>query len=608
MKDANHRLPLLGVRTSSVRLPQSHRLGFRWPHIAPSQAQRPTRHVPPTALAIEADTVMQGAPGRSENMSAVAAPHTRSGNDTIDMGRAPTSGVKRSQLHGVTEPAGATISRVSDRPGVQPATPDPAPRSDPRSPSVAGESTETIRPRFSVLLAVLTAIQALLPTVVAVICLGAIVTLYGEIFDLRAPEVVIMAILCLFLVRLPAHLTEQLRSPPLHTAVRLFARWLMLLLALAAIEPLIRGFGTFHNARAIVLTWAAFTPLMLVAAVVAVDAANRRLLRDVAEARTCVFVGYNEMSEALSIRLARTPSLYLKPIGFFDDRNDARLGLGGPSTVAGKLSDLAAFAKVHRVDVIFISLPARQLNRVAYLVDELQDTTASIYYLPDVFVFDLIQARAGQIAGVPVIALLESPISGYGVVMKRLFDVCVATLMLIVAAPLLAVVSALIKATSPGPVLFWQRRYGLDGAEILVYKFRTMRAADDGPVVNQATRDDPRVTTVGRFLRRTSIDELPQLLNVLQGSMSLVGPRPHAVAHNEQYRRLIKGYMLRHKVLPGITGLAQVNGARGETARLEDMQMRIMHDLDYLRRWSPALDVKIMLLTVWRALRDKKAY
>src|SRR6185369_1781457 len=159
-----------------------------------------------------------------------------------------------------------------------------------------------------------------------------------------------------------------------------------------------------------------------------------------------------------------------------------------------------------------------------------------------------------------------------------------------------------VKVTSAGPVLFKQRRYGLDGQEILIWKFRTMTVLEDGESVRQATRADTRVTPLGRILRRYSLGELPQLFNVLQGSMSLVGPRPHAVAHNEEYRQLIKGYMVRHKAPPGITGLAQINGCRGETSRVEDMQARVNYDLEYLRRWSPLLDLKILALTAVRIL------
>jgi putative colanic acid biosynthesis UDP-glucose lipid carrier transferase len=165
-----------------------------------------------------------------------------------------------------------------------------------------------------------------------------------------------------------------------------------------------------------------------------------------------------------------------------------------------------------------------------------------------------------------------------------------------------------VKMSSPGPVLFKQRRYGLDGKEIVVYKFRTMNVLEDGNVIKQATRNDRRVTRFGAFLRRYSLDELPQFFNVLQGSMSVVGPRPHAVAHNETYRRLIKGYMIRHKVKPGITGLAQVNGLRGETDTLDKMQLRIEHDLDYLRNWSLQLDLQIVVKTIFVLLKDQDAF
>jgi putative colanic acid biosynthesis UDP-glucose lipid carrier transferase len=228
--------------------------------------------------------------------------------------------------------------------------------------------------------------------------------------------------------------------------------------------------------------------------------------------------------------------------------------------------------------------------------------------VPDIFVFDLIQARSGEIHGIPVVAMCETPFYGYRGVTKRLTDIILSTLILLLLLPLLLLVAILVRGSSPGPVIFKQRRYGLDGREIAVYKFRTMKVTEDGAYVRQASKDDPRITKIGAVLRRSSLDELPQLINVLQGRMSLVGPRPHAVAHNEEYRKLIKGYMVRHKVLPGITGLAQVNGCRGETSQLEDMEARVNFDLDYLRHWSPLLDIKIILLTVLVLFRDEKAY
>ncbi|MGH8258488.1 MAG: exopolysaccharide biosynthesis polyprenyl glycosylphosphotransferase [Steroidobacteraceae bacterium] len=222
--------------------------------------------------------------------------------------------------------------------------------------------------------------------------------------------------------------------------------------------------------------------------------------------------------------------------------------------------------------------------------------------------FDLIQARTGDLLGIPVVALCETPFCGYRGVVKRMTDIGLAAVLLLFVSPILLAVAVAVALSSAGPIIFKQRRYGLDGEEIIVYKFRTMTVVEDGARVVQATKDDARITPVGRFLRRHSLDELPQLVNVLQGRMSLVGPRPHAIAHNEEYRKLIKGYMMRHKVPPGITGLAQINGFRGETVRVEDMRARVEYDLEYLRQWSPLLDLKILLLTPLRLLKDERAY
>jgi putative colanic acid biosynthesis UDP-glucose lipid carrier transferase len=238
----------------------------------------------------------------------------------------------------------------------------------------------------------------------------------------------------------------------------------------------------------------------------------------------------------------------------------------------------------------------------------LQDTTTSVYFLPDIYTFDLMQARIDHLAGMPVVAVCETPFTGINNVVKRLSDVVLATLISIMLIPVMMIIAVAVKLSSPGPVIFRQRRYGLYGEEILVYKFRTMTVADDGAKIVQATKDDARITRVGAFLRRSSLDELPQFINVIQGRMSIVGPRPHAVAHNELYRKLIKGYMLRHKVKPGITGWAQVNGLRGETETLEKMQARIEYDLDYLRSWSLTLDLWIIVRTVWVVLKRDNAY
>jgi putative colanic acid biosynthesis UDP-glucose lipid carrier transferase len=238
----------------------------------------------------------------------------------------------------------------------------------------------------------------------------------------------------------------------------------------------------------------------------------------------------------------------------------------------------------------------------------LRDTTTSIYFVPDQFVTELIQCRMSSVVDIPVVAVCETPFVGLNGLLKRLSDIIISFAALLLLAPVLLTIALLVRLGSPGPAIFRQRRYGLDGEEINVYKFRSMRVEENGAQIKQAKRNDSRVTRLGAILRRTSLDELPQLVNVLQGRMSLVGPRPHAVAHNELYRKLIKGYMVRHKVRPGITGWAQVNGLRGETDTVEKMAARIRYDLDYLRNWSLRLDIHILFKTLVLVANDKQAY
>ncbi|MCU0624308.1 MAG: undecaprenyl-phosphate glucose phosphotransferase [Gemmatimonadaceae bacterium] len=294
---------------------------------------------------------------------------------------------------------------------------------------------------------------------------------------------------------------------------------------------------------------------------------------------------------------------------FFDDRTPDRLGTDLEAPISGRIDSVADFVRANRVDQIYIALPMASQPRILKLLDELRDTTASIFFLPDIFLYDLIQARVDTVGGLPVVAVCETPFHGTTGVIKRLSDMLIASAAIVVAGPVMLATAIAVRVTSPGPILFRQRRYGLDGQEIVVWKFRTMKVQEDGAVVRQATKDDDRITPLGRFLRRTSLDELPQFFNVLQGRMSVVGPRPHAVAHNEMYRKLIKGYMIRHKVKPGITGWAQVNGARGETDTIDKMRTRIEFDLEYLRNWSLRLDLLIVWKTFWQAIRgDRNAY
>jgi len=367
------------------------------------------------------------------------------------------------------------------------------------------------------------------------------------------------------------------------------------------------GMKYYYDER-VLLAWAVATPLTILASHIAVRFATAGRKHHAREMRSIVVVGANDAGIKFAGVCERHPNLFMQVQGFFDDRADRRQPPGLRYPMLGKMAEVAAYVRRKNIKMIFISQPVSAQPRIRQLVDELKDTTASVYFLPDVYVFDLMQARFDTVGGMPVIAISETPFMGFNSVLKRGTDVVVSALALVLLAPLMLVIALAVKLGSPGPVLFKQRRYGLYGEEIYIYKFRSMTVLDDGPTIVQARADDRRITRIGHFLRRTSLDELPQFINALQGRMSVVGPRPHAVAHNEEYRKLIKGYMLRHKVKPGITGWAQVNGLRGETATLDKMEARIRYDLDYLRNWSLWLDLWIILKTVKVVLTRENAH
>lgn len=355
--------------------------------------------------------------------------------------------------------------------------------------------------------------------------------------------------------------------------------------------------------RLAMLTWFAVTPFSLYAAHVLRQRA-RWLMANSDLAPTYLIIGANSVGFELFKRLPRKGFL-----GFFDFRSVDRLpDTIDPAHLVGHCKDVAEFARSRGVTSIYIALPLSNVPRIGEMIRELRDTTASIYFVPDIFAFDLIQGRLVEINGMPAISVCDTPFYGMDAVMKRATDIVLASFALLLLAVPMLVIALAVKLTSRGPILFRQRRYGLNGEQIMVYKFRSMTVCEDGAVVTQATKNDQRVTPLGRILRSTSLDELPQLLNVLQGHMSVVGPRPHAVAHNEQYRKLISGYMIRHKVRPGITGLAQVNGLRGETETVEKMRARVQFDLEYLSHWSPWLDIKIIFKTAWTLIRGQEAY
>ncbi|MDG3088261.1 undecaprenyl-phosphate glucose phosphotransferase [Vibrio hannami] len=300
-------------------------------------------------------------------------------------------------------------------------------------------------------------------------------------------------------------------------------------------------------------------------------------------------------------------------LGFYDDRTPDRLSesVGTsklPAAMRGNIDDALRMAKNRSVKNVYIALPMEAAKRIKQILNAFADSNAHVHVVPDFFTFDLMHSRWKNVGNVVTLSVHDTPFRGFTSMIKRVEDVVLASIIIVLISPVLAAVALGVKLSSKGPVIFKQDRYGLDGRPIKVWKFRSMRSTDNGPVVKQATKDDPRITPFGAFIRRTSLDELPQFFNVLTGQMSIVGPRPHAVAHNEEYRGLIDKYMLRHHVKPGITGWAQINGYRGETDTLDKMEKRVEYDLTYIQNWSIWLDIKIVFLTVFKGFVGKTAY
>lgn len=329
-------------------------------------------------------------------------------------------------------------------------------------------------------------------------------------------------------------------------------------------------------------------------------------------------LGYNTRNIAIAgsmpvgINLANSfieePWLGFVVVGVYDDK---QLNLGKNKyevKYIGDYSKLIKDAKEGKLDRIYIAMSMSDEVKMKDLIKSLTNTTCSVILIPDLFTFNILQSRTEEVNGVPVVPLFDTPLNGINMIFKRIEDIVISSIILIFISPILLLIACLIKLTSPGPVIFKQTRYGMDGKPIKVWKFRSMSVMENDTKVIQATKNDMRITRIGRLLRRTSLDELPQFFNVLFGGMSIVGPRPHAVAHNEQYRNLIEGYMLRHKVKPRITGWAQINGWRGETDTLEKMEKRVEYDLEYIREWSIWLDLKIIFLTIFKGFVNKSAY
>ncbi|MFZ2986726.1 undecaprenyl-phosphate glucose phosphotransferase [Ideonella sp.] len=445
-----------------------------------------------------------------------------------------------------------------------------------------------------------TSIAAMLEPAVAALVLVACHIAYNEPF-----EGVSMALAILLLVLLFPGI-NRFGKAGIAVGIDIALSWSSVLFVVLMVGYASNGLKHFNHEM--LMAWALVTPLVQWAAV----AGGTWLFRIYAAApdsrRPAVIIGANRIGVRAARMLQSRKAYGHDFLGFFDDRTRDRVELPDDLPLLGSLAALSEFIEQSGVKDVFITLPLTSQPRILNLMDGLQNTTASLHFVPDVFGVSIIQGRLADMGGIPVVGLLVTPFEGVNGMLKRASDVVLSILILLMISPLLLVVAIGVKLSSPGPVIFRQRRTGLDGEVIEVYKFRSMTTQDNGDEVQQATRGDARITPFGAFIRRTSLDELPQFVNVLQGTMSIVGPRPHAVAHNEQYRKLIKAYMARHKVKPGITGWAQVNGLRGETDTVDKMARRVEYDLEYLRNWSVGLDLLIIARTAKLMFSDPKAF
>lgn len=325
-----------------------------------------------------------------------------------------------------------------------------------------------------------------------------------------------------------------------------------------------------------------------------------------------LLVGLRAPALKLHRLLRGKPELGKEVVGYFSSAGDiaTRRGADTPDCL-GSIDDLPVYMDRHRgeFDQIWVSLQMGSGAQIKDMLKKIERYPVPVRIIPDISGYGTLNPGVYQVGSVPMIGVRQGLPDQHFRLIKRIEDLLVAGLAVLMLVPVFVILAAGVKLSSPGPVLFRQRRHGLGGKEFWMLKFRSMRVHAETPdKITQASRNDPRVTWFGAFLRRSSLDELPQFFNVLGGSMSVVGPRPHAVQHNNQYEKLIERYMHRHYVKPGITGWAQVHGLRGETPQLRSMKKRVQYDIDYIRRWSPTLDVRIIALTAFKVLGQKSAY
>ena len=450
-------------------------------------------------------------------------------------------------------------------------------------------------------------IQMLMDAGIVVACfLVAYLVYLGPLHKMTRSYTMVMlsGVMIFYIMASNVHLYHSWRTDQLYRQISRVSRvWALTMFFLVVLGWALKVSDNFS--RVVIGAWFVLTPFLLsfsrwvVRKVLSYYRTRGRNVRFVA------VVGNSKAAQAFIKEIHDNEWMGYVIHGRYDLQSD---DVTGQAESTGNLMELVSAVKDNRFDEVFIALPMSAEEAIAQLVNDLSDSSTPVHIIPDLFTFSLMNARMAHIGNIPAISVFDSPHDDLSAAIKRIEDVVLGSLILLLVSPVMLLIAAAVKLTSRGPVFFKQRRYGVGGEEIIVWKFRSMTVCEDGDNVPQAQKNDARITPLGAFLRKTSLDELPQFINVLQGQMSIVGPRPHAVIHNEQYRQNIPGYMLRHLVKPGITGWAQVNGWRGETDTLEKMEKRIEYDLEYIQNWSLLFDLKIITMTIFKGFINKNAY
>ena len=404
----------------------------------------------------------------------------------------------------------------------------------------------------------------------------------------------LLSFLLVFPVFSTLHIYNSLRGRSLIAhLIRVSVAVVVLMLILAAVTFITKT-GVIYS-RSWYLMWVLLTIGLLTIFRIALYSILRLMRKKGWNQRQILIIGSNNMIKELSVRI----------------KSSLWTGFSITKTLNEKTlpDDLDVYIEKQRISEVWIALPISAEKTVKDIMHALRYCVVSVRYFPDTFGIELLNNPTTDILGLPAVNLISSPMIGINRIIKVIEDMILSFLILVMISPLMLIIAVLIKLTSKGPALYKQMRHGWDGKPILIYKFRSMvEHAEKNGLVTQAKKEDPRITKIGKFLRKTSLDELPQFINVLQGKMSIVGPRPHAIEHNEFYKELIPAYMQRHHVKPGISGWAQINGWRGETDTLEKMQKRIEYDLYYIEHWSLWFDLRIIFLTVFKGFVNKNAY